>query len=250
MTWASEHRVGLWYVRTESVTDATLEAVRALLTSDERNRHLAYVSERNRHEYLVTRAIERGVLAKCLGKSPTELTFTRSEYGRPELAPRSSLHFSLANTVEMVACAVAHGREIGVDLEPVARGDRIMDLADTVFTATERAMLEGLNGDLRSQHRRALEVWTLKEAYIKARGMGMSIPVGQIEVRFEGSRPRGLRFHEGIADDPKRWLLATREVADHLVSVCVERRGGAEADLEIELQRAELGMLLTARSRS
>src|SRR4051794_36457769 len=106
MALALEDRVGLWYVRTKELDAATLAAVRSLLTAEERKKHLAYVFDKNRHEYLVTRGIERAVLATCLGKRPAELAFTRNDYGRPELVPRSALHFNLTNTVEMVACAV------------------------------------------------------------------------------------------------------------------------------------------------
>jgi 4'-phosphopantetheinyl transferase len=242
MALALDDRVGLWYVRTKDVTDvATLDAIRSILTAEERKKHGAYVFERNRHEYLVTRAVERGVLAACLGKAPGDLAFTRTDHGRPELVPRSALRFNLTNTVEMVACAVAMEREVGVDAEPLGRGDDVIAVADTVFTANERAMLHNLA--LGPRRRRAVELWTLKEAYIKARGLGMSLPVDKLEVCYEGSLARGLRFFDAIDDDASRWLLATREIGDHLVSVCVERRAEG-GPIEIAIERADLAAML------
>lgn len=211
----------------------TLAACWALLDAEERARHDRFVFDKNKVEYLLTRGLERGVLARATGRRPSELTFRRTPLGRPELEPSGDLRFNLTNTVHMVAIAVASGREVGVDAEPLARAAQVLDVAETVFTEGERASLAALAPELRQA--RAVTLWTLKEAYIKARGMGFSLPVQQFEVTDDDA----LRFEPSIGDDPRRWRLYTHRVADHVVSICVE--GPAEVSVAEADLRALLG---------
>ncbi len=189
MSAASHARpIDVWYVRTDDVqAEATLRACSELLLPDERVKQAAFVFEKHRHQYLVTRALGRAALASRLGVMPAGLRFVRNSHGRPELTPSSPCRFNLTNTVHLVACAIADGLEIGVDAEPLSRGSHVLDVAETVFTDGERSMLAALSTDARL--RRAVELWTLKEAYIKARGLGMSLPVERVEMSFE-DRPQ------------------------------------------------------------
>lgn len=235
--------VGLWYLRTSDLSEPrTIDAVTRLLTPDERAKQQRYRFERHRHEYLVTRAVERAVLATCLAIPPSQLAFTRNEWGRPELVPPSPLRFNLTNTVHMVACGVTVAREIGIDSEPLARADDILGIVETVFTESERAMLAAL--DLPARRRRAVELWTLKEAYMKARGMGMSIPVQDFEISFAPTGEMSLRVFGTIVDDPSRWILALREIGDHLVGLCIERGAG---EIVIDVERVDLATMIVGR---
>lgn len=239
MTAASPVRVDVWWVRTKDVHHArTLRACEALLTPDDRRRRDAFVFEQNRHEYLVTRALVRGVLAGYLGMTPQELAFARNAHGRPELSPASGARFNLSNTVDFVVCAVTHGRDLGVDIETIERADDILQLASTVFTDGERGMLAQLA--LEDRRRRGVELWTLKEAYIKARGLGMSLAVERIEVDVDAGAGR-LRFFSPIDDDASRWALSTRALEEHVVSICVDT-GGAPA--EITFHAADLDRIV------
>jgi phosphopantetheinyl transferase len=93
----------------------------------------------------------------------------------------------------------------------------------------------------------------LKEAYIKARGLGMALPVEKIEVTFEPGVPRGLRFFPPVLDAADRWALSTFEVDGHLISTCVET--AADVRAVVAVRRADLSALLaiaapsTARTR-
>lgn len=235
--------VDLWYVRTSEVGDARA-LVWSLLTAEERKKHDAFRFDENKHEYLVTRAVERAVLADRLGRAPKELVFERTHYGRPLLVGASSLCFNLTNTVHLIACAVTSGRELGVDAEPLSRGDDVLDVAGTVFTAYERAMLDSMV--LEARRRRAVELWTLKEAYMKARGLGMSLPPNDFELTFEVPDSPALRCAPSVDADPSRWTFAMREIGDHLVSVCVERRAVASgAGVDIAIERADLAAMLS-----
>lgn len=226
--------VEIAWTRAASADAKTLAACLDLLDPEERIRHDRFVFDKNKVEYLLTRGLERGVLARATGSQPKALGFRRTPLGRPELEPppAGGLRFNLTNTVHLVAIAVAWGRDIGVDAEPLARADQVLDVAERVFTDRERSSLAALAPEVRQA--RAVTLWTLKEAYIKARGMGFSLPVDQFEVTEEDT----LRFAPTIDDDPQRWYLATHRVGDHVVSICVEGHA------EVSVAEADLGALL------
>lgn len=234
-------QVDLWWVRTEAADAAVAQKCHDLLDVTERERHARFVFDQHRHEYLITRGLARGVLARYLERSPGALSFRRTEHGRPILDDAGDLRFNLTNCVDFVACAVVRGREIGIDAEPLARGDEVLGVAEVVFTPFERKRLSEL--PLLASRRRAVELWTQKEAYMKARGLGMSLPADRFEVECsEGARP-ALRFLPPIEDVPSRWVLETLEIEGHLVSLCVEV--GAGQEIEIVSREADLGSLLS-----
>ncbi len=232
--------IHLWWLSTVAVDEPSLLArCNALLLPSERERLAAFLFERHRHEYLVTRALARGVLAYHLGVAPSSLTFRRTEYGRPELDEVSELRFNLTNTTEVVACAVAVGRDLGVDAEPLARGQDILELAETVFTEGERAALAELA--LPARRRRAVELWTLKESYIKARGVGLSLAPHRFAIMVHDE---GVELDaRAVDDDGARWELTTREVAGHVVALCASRLDGVGA--RVVSRVADLAALLT-----
>jgi 4'-phosphopantetheinyl transferase len=232
--------VDLWLVRTEAVDPSVLELCSTLLSAKEKTRHSQFVFEKRRREYLVTRGLARGVLAAYVGRPPRALSFFDTEHGRPVLEDAGDLRFNLTNTTELVACAVGRGREVGVDAEPLDHADEILPIAETVFTTGEREELGRL--PIERRRRRAVELWTLKEAYLKARGLGLLLPVGRVEVGFgEGSRPT-LRFFPPVEDEPARWAMSTVEIDEHLVSTCVEIE--SREDVEVRVRRADLSALL------
>jgi 4'-phosphopantetheinyl transferase len=238
--------VDVWHVRTSAVSAPDLVAIcQSLMAEDEATRHGRFVFDRHRHEYLVTRGLVRGVLGRVLERPPASLRFVPNDHGRPLLVDGGDLRFNLTNSVHLVACAVAEGREIGVDTEPLSRADEILGIVDSVFTAAERAALAAL--PLERRRRRAVELWTLKEAYMKARGLGMSLPVEKFEIVFDETSGRALRlgFHPPIDDVIERWALATFEVEDHLISTCTEKLpSDAGRPTTTRLVRVDLGELL------
>ena len=215
--------VDLWYARTASLFDEA--AVQALLTDEERARHRAYVFEKNRREYLATRGLERAALATVTGRPARSLRFHRTELGRPVLDDAVDVCFSLTNTVAFVGCATSRC-EVGLDAEAFERGPEIFRLASAVFTPVERETLAGLV-DVAERERRALELWTAKEAYMKARGLGLTLPPEDIE--FDVHRqPANLRIAPHHDTRPERWTLATLAIAGHVVTVCVESKEPAD----------------------
>jgi 4'-phosphopantetheinyl transferase len=229
--------VDVWYVKIADLGAEILARLEGLMTAEERQRRDRFVFEKNKVEYLATRALCRTVLASYVGRAAEGLVFHRTEHGRPLLEETGDVAFNLTNTVELVACAVARGHEVGVDAEPLHRADQVVKVAKRVFTDAERAGLD--ERPLEARRRRAVELWTLKEAYIKAKSAGFSLPVERFEIRFADDGTRSLAFYPPLDDRPERWALATVEVEGHLISTCSERLPGAP-DPVVRLRRADL----------
>ena len=128
----------LWYALPDELTSPALVAAYGeLMAPEERERQRRYVFEKNRHEYLVTRALVRTVLSRYAPVAPKAWTFQAGHYGKPDIAspmvaPR--LRFNLSNTTGLVACLVTVGREVGVDAEELERAGRALDVADRFFS--------------------------------------------------------------------------------------------------------------------
>ncbi len=195
-----------------------LDRYLALLTPEEREQHGRFVFEKRRHEFLVTRALVRTVLSGYGTVPPEAWRFVRGEHGRPSLDPPGALDFNLSNGPGLVACAVARVR-VGVDLEPYERGGTIVSLASRVFSPAERKALDALPEPDRADH--ALSLWTLKEAYLKARGAGLSLPLQQLEFTVGGASVTAA-FGPALRDRPARWSFRVCDHAGHRLAVATE----------------------------
>src|SRR5262249_397343 len=154
---------------------------------------------------------------------PSAWRFTSSEHGRPEIvspevAPR--LRFSLSHTRTVVACAVGAELDIGLDVEDVAR-DAPLDVAER-FAPSERAALEALPSHERK--RRFFVYWTLKEAYAKARGLGLSLPLDQAVFDLSGREIR-VSFGSSAEDDAGAWRFESWVIEGaHRAALAVKTR--------------------------
>jgi 4'-phosphopantetheinyl transferase len=208
---------------------ATTEAL-ALLPADERDHVARFRFERDRTMALASRALQRRALSDCCDVAPAAWRFVRDANGRPHVtAPAGAppLAWNASNTRGLVGCAVAadrgRTRALGLDLEPW-RDDAPAELIEACFTARERAALAALPASY--QARRFVELWTLKEAYIKARGLGLDLPLELITVELDHGPPR-LVLDPELGDDAARWQLAGwSPTPDHAAAVCVRRGGG------------------------
>ncbi len=166
-------------VQTAAVDISAHEPIyRQLTTPDENERMARFVFERDRWQFLITRALVRTMLSRYATVAPADWRFITNEYGRPEVLDRpagvADLRFNLSHTDGLIACAVTVGREVGVDVERITRAVT-HDIPGRFFAPREVADLRALPEH--DQPRVFFDYWTLKEAYIKARGMGLSLPL-------------------------------------------------------------------------
>jgi 4'-phosphopantetheinyl transferase len=207
----------LWWVRPEDFQ--ANPAVLALLNAEERQQQQRYIPPAKRHEYLVTRVLVRSVLGEALGIAPEALQFVANEWGRPALAPGSTstpIYFNISHTDGLVVCLVSTEYEVGVDVELLSRAHSLLAMAADVFAPKELSDLAELPED--GQMLRAVHLWTLKESYIKARGMGLALPLDGFAFRFYGDRI-SLEVEPELNDDGARWQFQTQMLGPHCVSM-------------------------------
>jgi 4'-phosphopantetheinyl transferase len=237
MLTIADDEVHLWVVFEHEITDAAvLAAYGALLTSEEQRQAGRFHFERDRHRYLVTRALVKTVLSRYRTVAPAAWRFRKNAYGRPEIEPElrgdSSLSFNLSHTNGIVVCAVATTPSIGVDTECIERAPSPVPLAERFFSAREVRDLKSCP-DLEQQEL-FFHYWTLKESYIKARGKGLSIPLDQFSFDLSRRKSIAIDFHAPLHDTPERlqfWLL--QPAPTHLLATCVERPAGTSTRLSV-----------------
>jgi len=216
--------VDVFVLRPDAGTPDDLAGILAWLHPAELARYHRFVFDRHRMEYLATRALVRRALSSYRPVDPAAWRFRTTAHGRPELDPPCGLTFNLANHPTMVVCAIRTGAELGIDVEPLTRGSEIVALADSVFAPGERTALRALPGS--EQPDRALSLWTLKEAYIKARGLGLSLPLDGFAFSFDAARPQ-IAFAPTITDAAERWTFRTADLFDHRIALALETTGAA-----------------------
>jgi 4'-phosphopantetheinyl transferase len=152
------------------------------LSPEERARADRFLVPHAREEFIAARALVRGALEKCGAGPAAALRFSIGAHGRPALDPPRPFDFNLSHTRGLIACAIGPGT-FGVDVENLSRATHFTGVARVVFSEREQAEL-ARQADPR---RYFFSLWTLKEAYIKARGLGFSLPPRQVEVTLEPS---------------------------------------------------------------
>ena len=226
----------LWLARDEAIhAPALIEAYQGLLTPEEAERQQRFHFERHRHQHLVTRALVRCVLSHYTGSPPADWRFVAGERGKPDVsAPRGFewLRFNLSHTDGLVACAVARDCEVGVDVENLTRKGDTVAIADRYFSPSECAALHALPES--AQRDRFFSYWTLKESYIKARGLGLAIPLGEFSFHVE-EKPIRISFDPRLEDDPADWQFHHERLSDrHVLAFGVRR--GRRADLTLRVR--------------
>jgi 4'-phosphopantetheinyl transferase len=191
----------------DDVRDERLLAIyRSLLTPEERLRHERFRFERDQRQYLVARALVRWVLSQHAGVAPEEFVFGTNAWGKPEIRKPDGLplRFNVAHTRGMVACIAALAHDVGVDVEETTRLTEPLEIARRFFSTAEVEELSALPAH--RQRERFFDYWTLKEAYIKGRGMGLSIPLSKFTIKLDDMSDPTVIVHPDW-DDGARWQL-------------------------------------------
>lgn len=226
-------RVDLWHASvSEAGTPPRLAQYRELMEPHERAQADRFVFDKDRHEYTVARALVRTTLSRYLDRAPADWRFEKNRYGRPEIIPAPGeprLRFNLTHTRGLVAVAVVLDRDIGVDAENLTRRDVGPSVADRYFSPSEVAELATVTSDARQ--RRFLEYWTLKESYIKARGMGLSLPLEQFSFHLSASNPT-ISFDPRLVDQPAAWQFRQFWLPEHLLAVALRREAGPDVEVQ------------------
>jgi 4'-phosphopantetheinyl transferase len=219
--------VHVWFSLFDDLTPH-FDSLFATLAADEIEKARRFRFRTDRDKYVLGRGFLRQVLSRSSGVHPAKLQFRYGVCGKPALVGESGeveITFNLSHSHRAVICVVARGRQVGVDLEYLRPDIDDQELAERFFSPRDAAVLAQLPlGDRRTAF---LTCWTRKEAYIKAKGDGLSLDLRSFDV-LDSSDDRAPRLQvESDPGEAARWMLADLQVpAGYVAALAVE--GSAE----------------------
>lgn len=217
-TGPAEGEVGLWLLDPDAADASCLQGCEHALAPDERERAARFLAAEARRQFVLARSLLRHALSCCAPLAPGEWVFGVNGHGKPYVARPAgamSLSFNVSHTRGLVACAVARDLPLGVDVERCDRRADLAGLANQLFAASERARFEALPAaDARDYF---FSIWTLKEAYVKALGVGLSHPLESVAFELDGAS--GAR----CSDTGTPWqFLRCKPTAAHDLALAVQ----------------------------
>lgn len=202
----------------------------AQLSDDERARAARFAFERDRRRFILSHGLLRRLLSRYTSMTADEIQFATGEHGKPALSrpasPSGDIRFSLSHSGEYALMAVARGREVGVDVEVRKANLECLKLAERFFAPREAQAMATLYED--AQQRLFYRLWTAKEAYLKGRGVGLSLGLERFETLFEGeSSGARVRLTDSRTVD-QTWQIQSLSLPDHLAGAVAVAGGNWE----------------------
>ena len=220
--------VQVWRVGLD-VPHETSAGLCAWLTDEERKRSAQLRFERDRSRFIVAHGLLHELMARYLETRPDCIRFAYNVFGKPRLHARfgSRLEFNLSHSCGLALIAIATGAAVGVDLEYVRAQPDCSDIAQLVFSAAELGYLMALPSGLRTEA--FFSCWTKKEAYLKARGEGLTIPPNSFSVPLTNDAEQmPIDFHLASNDvgAAKRWAMYSLNPASgYIGALAIEGTG-------------------------
>lgn len=240
-TLITRDRVAAWWLPLDEIRDADWERLETLLIEGERDRSDRFHFERDKLVYIAAHAICRGLLSYCLGEAPQSWRFSVEDHGKPELicpVEQPRYRVNISHTRGLAAVALTQEHDIGVDVEWLQRDAPTEQLAKRMFAETERRKVAAATDPEKLDI--FLNFWTLKEAYVKAIGKGLSQPLDAFAFDLENLQ---ISFTDHLADDPANWHFEQyRPGPEHLMALAV--RHPDKQHLSVDTRPAPLQYLL------
>ncbi len=221
---------------------ASLKAMHEVLSSEERCRARSFCFDEDRALYVMARGCLRVILSRYLDAEPNSLQFRQNPYGKPILIgpeDEKQLSFNMSHSGSLALYAITRRRRVGIDLERIREDLSHEEVAERFFSPTERAMLRSL--PVESRTKAFFDCWTRKEAYVKGRGEGLTLPLEQFSVSIHPAQSIRLienRVHPADVSlwsideiDPGAGYAAAIAVEGHDWSIaCFDMPGNQEPD--------------------
>jgi 4'-phosphopantetheinyl transferase len=201
---------------------AKLSGCKAVLSATEMAQYHRFHSEQDKHSYLVSHALLRKSLAKYADVDAAQWQFVSGEHGKPELAAPSAapgLCFNLTHTAGLSACVITLNRRCGIDAENTGRNNKLAAVAQRMFAKEELAQLDENNIASRFYY-----FWTLREAYVKARGSGLAGSSKDFYFDVDANNLSAvLHCKNDSAADGENWHFSLLQpTAQHVLTVAVD----------------------------
>jgi 4'-phosphopantetheinyl transferase len=231
----------VWHASTADAWSDRERVERALswLSIADRARYERYRNDSDRDMFLLGRTMARALVGRAIGVGPHDWEWREGERGRPEIAdPAAPLSFNLAHSAGLVVCALSRDGDVGTDVEYRHRPPLDPQIVRRFCSPTEIQDIErGGAGDWRD---RFLKYWTLKEAYLKARGLGIAVPLADVSFSLDDDEVR-VTFLNSLAGTDTNWAFALNETdPHHFIAVAAPAPGPDRPQFVIEPMPADL----------
>ncbi len=214
-----------------------IDGLVSILSKDESDRADRFHFSADRDSYILAHGLLRLALSRTCAIPPREWRFEPDKHGKPFIVwpAGESLRFSLTHSRGMVACASSARMDLGIDAEYVNKSLDLISIAKTVFSSFEYHAL--LSASEAERADRFFILWTLKEAYVKARGLGLSLPLDKFSFILGSAVSPEVRFEECMNDDSSHWQFENRRFeTDHVLALAVHT-GPAAANILLHSAR-------------
>lgn len=221
----------VWYVLGEDIAAIARDGrLAASLSADEVERTGRFRSEADRDRYVVGRVLARSLLSRLEGGPPDSWRIEPDASGCPRVVgpgAAAAPTFSITHTDGLVACAAGRSMELGLDAEAAREASDLLRIARRFFSPAEVAFVEGHPDDRRAFH----TCWTLKEAWVKARGIGITLPLDSFTFDLSSSPP-AFSCDPNTEGDPDSWRFRSWWPTDrHAMAVAARTRPPGDIDL-------------------
>ncbi len=206
------HQVDVWCAHLNIPNDS-LKSLETTLSADEAERAAHFHFPADRDRFIASHGFLRDVLARYLHCEPRQLIFSIGTYGKPALFANSSqkkIEFNLSHSRDYALVAVTWEHKVGIDVEWARQGISSQVIARQYFSKSEVAELVALPSE--KWQAGFFNCWTRKEAYIKAQGQGLSLPLESFDVSLTPNEPAILRATRPDQEEAARWTLLSLEI--------------------------------------
>ncbi len=195
------------------------------LSFDERVRMMQFRSQSDQIRFLITRALIRTLLSQCVDTHPKQWRFEPDQYGKPRVVTNDPfihrLSFNISHTKGGVVAAIGLDRALGIDVENVRLNRATTEVVNRFFAPFEIQQFFELPESERLEF--FFQIWTLKESYIKARGIGLALALEKIGFYFKHGKFVKLALDPEIQDSSEGWIFQQfRPTSDHIIALCAE----------------------------
>jgi 4'-phosphopantetheinyl transferase len=216
-----------WHAHIDRVwpSPASHEQARRWLSAAEQARYGRFRHDADREMFLLGRTMARTLVGRALGIAPDAWPWQEGPRGRPEIGwPDATVSFNVAHSGDVVVCAIAHGAPVGIDIEDRHRARLDRALVDRYCSRDEAADVNAAGEGWRD---RFLKYWTLKEAYLKATGLGIAVHLADLSFSISPGGHVRVEFRESLSGVDSRWAFDFRPLDDaYFVAMAAPERDG------------------------
>lgn len=214
----ANHKEVFVYVQALPVEEALLTTFYSVLNQDEQQRAARYHFDSDRKRFIVARGSLRFILAQYLNKEAADIVFQYGPQGKPYVVD-TTVQFNMSHSEDRIVIGVGYHHSLGVDVEHMARTVEITDIAARFFTENEARQINTLKGS--AQRRAFFNVWTRKEALLKAIGSGLSLSLQACEVSIEDETVSTIVACNAPSFDIHDWQVHSQLLTDDYLAAAV-----------------------------